>query len=455
MVNKRKFSRNTVLIMSLLVSLIVGSAVLLGAGRISATNYGGSSKALVSSDVAQHLAKERNISIKEAHKRVEWQDEASALEGRLIEELPEQDFGGVWVNKENDRVQVGVLNGSAQHGSSVDILDSNIQARGLSGAVDFIPVGNSYGDLENIKEWITRGVQEVLSEDDWPVQVGITTDTNQVMVHIPSDDDKISSGLATFIRDIEHKYANAVRFETYSEPAVREGCNWWFCDSPLRGAVGLKGSDWGYGNGIYCTAGFNVVGNSGTKYVLTAGHCAPGGSGWATETFNYTTKKIGPIHRNEYRHNGIDAMIIKIRENTYNWNVRGWVYARGGLGLNGYSGPSTNYQYDINGTGTSGSLVGARICISGAISSAHEGGSCGAVHEVDINFTAGGTTTRKVMRAGYCSRGGDSGAPVFRNGKALGIHTGANTGYPVCSNYKYYTGINPIIREMDDTISVF
>ncbi|MBN2100829.1 trypsin-like serine protease [Candidatus Dojkabacteria bacterium] len=400
-----------------------------------------------------NLAKERGISIKEARKRIKWQDSASDLNDTLTEELSDEDFGGVWIG-EDDRVKVGVLNGS-QNGNNKDKIKNEARSLGLENAVDYVPVANSFEELEIARERISNEAEIVNEEADWPIYAGITTDTNQVLVHIPEKNNELTKEQRVFLNEIKKEYGRMVKTTTYKELPVDTNCYFPYCDSPLRGGVGISGSN-NY-SAPYCTAGFMVRGNSGTRYVLTAGHCSSGGNGWATYTSSGSLKKIGPIHRSVYNQR-IDAMIIKIREDTYNWNVQGSVFITNGLGIDGFWGPSYNENYDINGTSTSGNLVGSRICKTGAAT----GSSCGAVHEVDIEVAFADQVSTNLVRAGYCNNYGDSGGPVFRNGKALGINKGGNLsyGYKIsingyCNDEQYYTGIRPIIRAMDNTIDIF
>jgi hypothetical protein len=421
-------------------------------------------------NTAVHLSKERNISFDEAKTRVTWQDKAEALNTELLSEIPDEVYGGMWIDEGTDRVKIGVLNDSGVSGNLHSDLYERVVNKGLEDATDFIEVEHSFEQLVNTKEEISKSFVENVGHGDWPLHFSIKPSQNKVIVGIAKDFNKMPEKYRAFMSELKRSYPGIVVLTEHDKPVQEAECNWWFCDSPLRGAVGLKGHANGY-NGIWCTAGFNVVGNSGTRYVVTAGHCAPGGNGWATETYNYNTKKIGPIHGNLLDKSGtskLDAMIIKIREDTYNWNVIGMIMTRSGtIGVNGVSPPSYNERYDITGSGSNDGLEGSRICISGAISSYYEGGSCGKIKEVDIDEEfcdingANCNTVYKLTRASYCSRGGDSGAPVFRLGKAHGIHTASGPNEtaqhpnPVCHESKYYTGMKPIIKGFDNNISIF
>lgn len=420
-------------------------------------------------NAAVHLSKERNISVDEAKTRLEWQDKAKELDAELLEELPENDYGGIWIDEETDRVNIGVLNETKLNGSHRNELNNFVSRKNLQDATDFIEVKYSFKQLQKTKEDISASFLKQVGDEDLPLQFGIIPSQNKIQVGIAKDLTKTSEQYRTMIEELKKDYPDMIVYEKYSQRPVQEAeCNWWYCDSPLRGAVGLKGHADGY-NELYCTAGFNVVGNSGTRYIVTAGHCASGGNGWATEDYVYTPElKIGPIHDNLLSRSGtskLDAMIIKIREDVYNWDVIGMIMTRSGLGVDGVSPPSYNERYDITGSGANtNELEGERICVSGAVSSYYEGGSCGKVKEVDIDITtcdfSGNNCNHvyKVTRASYCSRGGDSGAPVFRLGKAHGVHIASGpddtSGNPKCHDEKYYTGMNPILSGIGN-ISIF
>jgi hypothetical protein len=416
-------------------------------------------------DAAVHLSKERNISIKEAEERISWQDKADILTEELISEFSNQSFGGVWINGSTDRVQIGVLNSSAKNASPRAVLEDKVREFDLEGAVDYVTVDQSYGELESIRDLAFKVFEENRDKSQDPFQFGIKPSKNSVIIHTP-DAEKLTKLQVSIVKEIKEKYGDSVIFATYPDaPKPFASCNWWFCDSPLRGGVGLKRYADGY-NETWCTAGFNVIGDTGTRYVVTAGHCNDS-NGWATETYNYALKKIGPVHSTLMDNSGenrLDAMLIEIKEDTYNWDVMGKVYARSGdsnTGLNGYGPPSYNEEYDISSVHgvNSTSLEGERVCVSGAIMGGYpsepNGGSCGAVHETDIAYTMTTYgTVYKVSRVGLCARPGDSGAPIFRSGKAYGVLSGGSIS-SVCNDFRYYTGMGPIINGYNGNISLF
>ena len=226
-----------------------------------------------------------------------------------------------------------------------------------------------------------------------------------------------------------------------------------------------------------CTAGFGVRGDSGAKYILTAGHCQYDDGSWPatywyTKDHNYIHRDIGSWHRNVLKEGTeIDGMIIET-DDIGSWTAAGKIYVRAGVGLGGYSGPSTNEEYDITDYGTSGSLIGDRVCFSGQKSADlnnYEGGSCGPVDHLYVGLLQTDVGPMDgIVVAHLCGRRGDSGGPVFRTGKALGVlsavpggqddENSCDTTSPYDSSRPgtvYYTGLQPIINAFNSTIDIY
>jgi hypothetical protein len=367
---------------------------------------------------------------------------AGQLGDELEKTLPDSVYGGIWI-ADDGVVQVGIVEGKDVSSSSKGVVRKKAISYGLD-KIDIRPVGNSWRTLLDANEAINRLHQQNVDykKGAWPIQMGIKTDRNKVQVDIPADKSKLTTGHHTVLDAIAKQYKDQVFFETYDNMPTEEACSTMYCDSPLRGGVGIKGSSSSISP--YCTAGFILRGKvSGSLYVLTAGHCRTGGLNWSTKLSNGTGKSIGAITHDLYDWgDNADAMTVLINP-SHGWGVQGKIFARSGSnGLNGVSPPSQNELFGI--TGYNSSVVGERVCFSPAVtggaSSNPKGGSCGKVHQIVINWTAGGKTTL-VNRAGYCSRGGDSGGPVYSsNNRARGIHRGTGDA-PICSDNKYFTAM--------------
>jgi hypothetical protein len=194
---------------------------------------------------------------------------------------------------------------------------------------------------------------------------------------------------------------------------------------------------------------------SGNPYVLTAGHCQTAGPNWSTDLYNYSQKKIGglfsPSHNLYTQQPAVDAVLIKV-DSVNNWGVAGGILKRSGtpsMGLDGVAPPVYDEMYEINGYQTS--VVNERVCISpaltGGFGSQPQGGSCGRVLVVGMQLTTTPDYVETVVnKASYCSRGGDSGSPVFDgNNQAKGIHRAAGQSTVVCGSEKYFSPMKTIL----------
>ena len=394
----------------------------------------------------------------------------SALNDKLEKDESIKDaFGGVWID-DDAKVNVGLVRtGDTVAASRQAILDAAAEL-GMSKDVNIVPVDYSWTTLMQTTEAISRLHQQHVDykHGAWPIQMGIKTDVNKVQVDIPADSTKLTSGHREVLSEIEKYYKDRVFYETYDKPAVTEAeCNWWYCDSPLRGGVGIKRSVDSSG-GVDCTAGFAVKGvSSGRPYILTAGHCTQSSAltstTWRTETYSYTPKNIGNTilagHSIYYNPpiplTPLDAEIILVDDYSY-WSPIEAILKRSGntgsLPAGSSIVPVITYteRYSIPGYG--GNVVGDMVCISPAMTGGYttppNGGSCGKVQQVWVSLTpANNGITTYVNRASYCSRGGDSGAPIYYRdaNQARGIHRAA-AGETVCSDSKYFTPMNMILE---------
>jgi len=400
-----------------------------------------------------------------------WFAYGGDLQDRLVEALPTSDFGGVWIN-DDGRAQVGLVENSRTASTSRNIIFH--EASGLvvpsstrfttqrdgsrvpimatvdvSTDIDIITVEHPWETLMQVNESIHELVQKHLDPErgDWPIQAGIRTDLNKVEVHIPYKD-QLTSRHSAVLTKVQEQYSNIVTFVETDTRGTTTACNWWYCDSPLRGGVYIKNNA-----GTHCTAGF-VMRVGTTPFLLTAAHCGSGP--WYSETYNYTSKAIGGVAYSAYTtftpYQQVDAMLISI--NLSNWGVQRNIYTRapisGNLVEGGVANPVYNENFPISSIRNS--VVGDAVCISGGTTggygSAPQGGSCGRVRQLNVSFTAGGVTTI-THRVWLCSRPGDSGAPIYDSAnRAHGILRGIGyaAGNDVCSEYVYYTPMNKAIE---------
>lgn len=172
----------------------------------------------------------------------------------------------------------------------------------------------------------------------------------------------------------------------------KQACSDGVCGSPLRGGVKL----WHDATHAWdCTSGFAVKSVSdGRRYLTTAGHCLS--QAWWTKFPDGSRHDIGSTHNRT-----TDLQIIRIN-NASGWNAGPYIRY------------DDNGQYRIESYGQS--YPGNRACFNGTAS---------RLQCMDISGklgTRGGVPDTYLID--FCSRGGDSGAPVFSYNKAQASHIG-------------------------------
>lgn len=205
------------------------------------------------------------------------------------------------------------------------------------------------------------------------------------------------------------------------------------CNAPMRGGMRIgpfSGSNTAQSN---CTAGFNVTSNSnGVTYLLTAGHCLFERVGQSEYGYQLgppiLAHTIGPIHGTSYNNtaNG-DAGIVQVTNPTASgWANRPWILLYDGPSYSGGGAPPTqDLAYVITDQGSPTMLQ--RVCQTGVTA---KNTACGQVlstgqftqycsNSVCHNITGTATTS-------ICTRGGDSGGPVFSSHIAYAIVSGGS-----------------------------
>lgn len=183
------------------------------------------------------------------------------------------------------------------------------------------------------------------------------------------------------------------------------------CYPTMRGGIGLYNS----GGAVICSSAFAAVGGSGSRYILSAGHCG-GNDDDGSQRFN-GGQLFGTMHR-DVAAGQVDAERI-IRSNS-NWGMSGEIW----------EGPSlfrSITSYMLYSQLTVGMTVGK--------TGVSEGTDRGVIQ--DLNYAPGQLSwianNSNFITADYCSRDGDSGGAIFRNNSAVGIHSGGtNFGNTVC-----------------------
>jgi len=356
------------------------------------------------------LASDLGISIREAQRRLGWQEPAIKLAGELERALGGR-YGDLWFDPaDGGRGKVGIVGGDTALAARL------IARRKLTSVTDLVPVRHSYAELKQAAAWLTAETARVNPAAGKGLSVWRLPNKNAVELDLPRGQRLTTAQQAT-VAAARRRLGDKLTFGIWSGQTRDLPCAWgggeFDCDPPLRGGVMmyLRNSQGGYDP--QCTVGFNAKSTvDGKWYVMTAGHCGAPGT-----TFYVYQRRTGRFHVLGHMHNRVragddDFGIITI-DNVPGWDPKPWVYVHAWTGP--VAGTTTNPSYPIYGTG--GSKLGMRVCVSGAI----KGTSCG-----NVEVLGGGSQAR----VNLCATDGDSGAPIFSGQKAYGLLTGANTPDP-------------------------
>lgn len=146
-----------------------------------------------------------------------------------------------------------------------------------------------------------------------------------------------------------------------------------------------------------CSVGFNARNSSGTRYVITAGHCTDLGG-----TVSGTGGTIGPVAGSSFP--GNDYGIIRVSSSSAVSTPLVDRYSSGA---------------DVTVIGSQVAQVGSRICRSGSTT----GWRCGTVQAFNqtVNY-GGGDIVRGLTRTSACAQPGDSGGPYVSDPVGGQVH---------------------------------
>ncbi|MFD1657145.1 S1 family peptidase [Streptomyces caeni] len=158
-----------------------------------------------------------------------------------------------------------------------------------------------------------------------------------------------------------------------------------------------------FSTGGRCSAGFNVTDGT-SEFILTAGHCGPGGSLWFSDNTGRT--QIGRTVTSEFPGDG-DFSLIRY-ENGQASTRENVVAIGGGRG--------------VRITAVGDPVVGQRVFRSGSTSGLHDGEVTAL--DATVNYPEGAVTG--LVQTTVCAEPGDSGGPLFSEGIALGVTSGGS-----------------------------
>ena len=353
-------------------------------------------------------ARAHDVSVDEAARRLRWMMRASTdLVDRGRRDLGSL-FGGVWIDSKTGRVKLGVVGESeADKSSGRAALDS----AKLEDGGDVVSVEHGEAKLEAVSDWLRQQLEKPNDEAAFPVVFGTRTDANAVAVQIPAGR-QVTAEQRAVINEAVERFGNAVLVDEYIGQLKERTCSGLYCEPPLRAGVWIE-----FG-APHCTSGFVATGRGSNHdtFLMTAGHCNVPGTLATRFAQGGGLHNIGPFQNHTVNFFG-DAGILRIN-NVSGWNPLPYVYVT-------QSGETPrNEQYKIRHRGTS--VVGMDVCTSGASLGYSECGQVTEVNHVDAERGVGNQT-----RGTFCGVGGDSGAPMWKNDTAYGLHV---AGYSDCDS---------------------
>jgi len=283
-------------------------------------------------------------------------------------------------------------------------------------------VTHSFATLDGILD----GVLDRRDIPSWDLlrEAYLQPDKNRVVVTATAVDEALREGLATAYGTS----AIAIQLVPGLTAPVKEYTRQ-YDTSPFKGGGYFSGAE-------VCSTGFSWT-HEGESYILTAGHCTSlNGEGWTwsyhvgtvvEDTWNNSTGSVR-VHGQSYYVG--DASLVKLYS-AYSSSPR--VFS---------GGPSSSTTRAVVGRSTVPTGMGTKFCVSGKT----QGEVCGFTvtsYGLVVRWSDG-TTMRNAMRGnstGKCTRGGDSGAPVYtiKTGSssviARGVHAGGNATDGNCRVY--------------------
>jgi streptogrisin C len=379
-------------IVALLVVLCGMTGAATAAGPTAGASGGGSDAASRSqSDVdpqaAAALARERGISVAEAHGRLSREKDQGEA-GERLEALLSERTGGSYIDDDGNLVV-----------TTLDAASDEVVSR--NGARPQ-RVDDSKARLDAIVERLNRKAADgVGGIQRWSVDVP----TNTVVVTVTES--SFDAATAALLK-VAEGFGDSVRVEY--RPADQ---------APQPASENLRGGyEFQQPNGYFCSVGFNTRDSLNRNVVLTAGHCT-------TQT-GYASRNGLYIGANKtYAFPGDDYGTFWNAYPTY------WVPT------------GTVYRWDNTYARLAGKrdnpAIGASVCKSGRTT----GWKCGTIKakNVTVNYPQG--TMYGLVEHTACVEGGDSGGSnVSSDYYALGVTSGASTYYDLCLQKYGYANVS-------------
>lgn len=403
-------------------------------------------------------------------------EEAGILVQRFVNELSEDAHAGVWISQEDPpSIRIGLPRGAEQ---TADEMESEVrEAVPGSYPLEILPREHSYAELDRLAGLLANAVASGESEEfPWFEEADREFELDQISVGPNFFDNSLeifigSGGGETTQRAHPQRGGSELEDQREREEFVSSTLsqelgvpvevhvNALPSDEVICGSRGdcrpslLGGLIVSAQGG--CTTAFNASGGSGRHFIIGSGHCGYNQPG---ATWSHGGTAVGPSERNVVGcppgNTGpgcyIDAARIVI-ENTSYWNRTNQILAD--LGDSGRSITSFLNWADVP-------LGGQFIGVTGGQGTGAS--STGIATHRDHYYTQAATEARPgnvverlflLSREGVgdlCVAPGDSGAAMYRENAAVGVHKGSNRRTVHCSDPAYRSWGSSIQYVLDE-----
>jgi streptogrisin C len=338
----------------------------------------------VPAEVLDALTRNLGLDREQVVAQLARQAEAIEFDGALRERLG-QAYGGSWFDAESGKLVVGVTD--LRRLPEVSAAGATAKAVGhgyakLDGILAELDAMAGLGDDRSaaFREPVGRPGRGVAGLVSWRVD----PTTNSVVVTADKGQPRAPA------LDVLARHGDAVRVEWTDHVPETTG-------NFMDGGDAINGS---------CSAGFNLYGDDGRGYLLTAGHCvAPGQvvTGHDGTVFGSVVERWFP---------GADDALIR-NDNPGYWIQGPWIDTN----------PSVGPVINVNGSGYS--LPGTAICKSGITTKL----TCGTITATNVTVVyTGGYTVDNLTQHTACVEPGDSGGPNYSSSGTLNIAEGVTSG---------------------------
>ena len=397
------------------LAAVAAGALTLGGGPAAAGEQG---------VVAEHpdapaVAAMRGITVEQAGERLDLERAAGALEADA-RRLNPGTFAGLWLD-DADRVHVAFTNDASARAAAL--------TRGFTraSAVRAQTRGRSLAALEALQQRLIADRQRARTGglalpgiDGAGYDLDIDVKRNLVVLTAPDP-------TAATVADVVRRYGGAVEVRT-GELGAPEACTRSDCKYTLRSGLEVNSPSY------YCSSAFTVKRNdNGNRNLLSAAHCPEDGSPRKHGGVQYGTVQA------QQESGRVDAERHSVGNNGF--SASPWIYVN----------QDDRYR-QVRGRGLYSQLaVDSSVCKSGATTY----NTCGKVLSKTYSPSwVGSGGAYNFVSTTYCAEGGDSGAGVYIDNTALGVHSGGETGACDGSNFSAFGHIEFAQSALNATVMI-